>query len=121
MDRQYRIIPIYLTGNTSTHLYATQRDSGRSFIYKIEDLHFINQWRMYLYPSTFNLGKSEEYTNFKSHAEQTLVARDRLIEAAKKLQAKIEATESNVLVRSFDQELAGELQKIFDLETRIDN
>ena len=68
-----------------------------------------------------NLGKFREYNNSHSHAEQTLAARDRLIEAAKKLQAKIEATESNVLVRSFDQELAGELQKIFDLETRIDN
>jgi hypothetical protein len=121
MDRQYRIIPINLTGSTSTHLYATRRDTKGSFIYKIEDLHFINQWRMHLYPTTSNLGKSEEYTNSKSHAEQTLTARDRLIEAAKKLQAKVEATESNVLVRSFEQELAGELQKIRDLETRLDN
>ena len=121
MDRQYRIIPINLTGCTSTHLYATRRDTKGSFIYKIEDLHFINQWRMHLYPTTSNLGKSEEYTNSKSHAEQTLTARDRLIEAAKKLQAKIEATESNVLVRSLEQELIGKLQRIRSLETRLDS
>ena len=121
MDQQYRIIPIYLEGNTATHLHATRRDTGRFFIYKIEDLHFINQWRMHLYPTTSNLGKSEEYTNSESHAEQTLVARDRLIEAAKKLQAKIEATESGVLVRSLKQELEGKLQKIRSLDTRLDS
>ena len=121
MDRQYRIIPIYLEGRTATHLHASRRDTERSFIYKIEDLHLINQWRMHLYPTTSNLGKSEDYTNSKSHAEQTWVARNRLIEAAKKLQAKIEATESNVLVRSLEKELAGKLQKIRNLETRLDN
>ena len=121
MDRQYRIIPIYLEGRTATHLHASRRDTERSFIYKIEDLHFINQWRMHLYPTTSNLGKSEDYTNSKSHAEQTWVARNRLIEAAKKLQAKIDATESNVLVRSLEKELAGKLQKIRNLETRLDN
>ena len=121
MDQQYRIIPIYLEGSTATHLHATRRDTGRFFIYKLEDLHLINRWRMHLYPSTSNLGESEEYTNSNSHAEQTLAARDRLIEAAEKLQAKIEATESNVLVRSLEQELEGKLQKIRNLETRLDN
>ena len=121
MDQQYRIIPIYLEGSTATHLHATRRDTGRFFIYKLEDLHLINRWRMHLYPSTSNLGESEEYTNSNTHAEQTLAARDRLIEAAEKLQAKIEATESNVLVRSLDQELEGKLQRIRSLETRLDS
>ena len=76
---------------------------------------------MHLYPITSNLGKSREYTNFNNHAEQTLTSRDRLIEAAKKLQAKIEATESDVLVRSLGQELMGKLQKIRSLETRLDS
>ena len=121
MDQQYRIIPIYLEGRTATHLHASRRDTKSYFIFEIEDLHSINQWRMHLYPTTSNLGKSEEYTNSKSHAEQTWVERNRLIEAAKKLQAKIEATESNVLVRSLEKELAGKLQKIRNLETRLDN
>ena len=121
MDQQYRIIPIYLEGSTATHLHATRRDTGRFFIYKVEDLHLINRWRMHLYPTTSNLGNSEEYTNSKSHAELTLAARDRLIEAAEKLQAKIEATESDVLVRSLKQELEGKLQKIRSLETRLDS
>jgi len=121
MDRQYRIIPIYLEGSTATHLHATRRDTGRFFIYKVEDLHLINRWRLHLYPITSNLGKSREYTNSNSHAEQTLAARDRLVEAARKLQAKIEATESNVLVRSLEQELAGMLQKIRKLEALLDS
>ena len=121
MDRQYRIIPIYLEGSTATHLHATRRDTRGYFMYEIKDLHLINRWRMHLYPSTSNLGKSEEYTNSNTHAEQTLAARDRLIEAAEKLQAKIEATESNVLVRSLEQELEGNLQKIRSLETRLDS
>ena len=121
MDLQYRIIPVNLTGRTATHLHATRRDTGRFFIYKIEDLHLINQWRMHLFPITSNLGNSREYNNSNSHAKQTLAARDRLIEAAKKLQAKIEATESGVLVRSLEQELEGNLQKIRSLETRLNS
>ena len=121
MDRQYRIIPIHIIGRTATHLHATRRDTGRFFIYKVEDLHLINRSRMHLYPITPNLGKSREYTNSNSHAEQTLAARDRLVEAARKLQAKIEATESNVLVRSLEQELAGMLQKIRKLEALLDS
>ena len=119
MDQQYRIIPIYLEGSTATHLHATRRDTGRFFIYKLEDLHLINRWRLHLYPITSNLGKFREYNNSHSHAEQTLAERDRLIEAAKKLQAKIEATESDVLVRSLEQKLAGNLQKIRKLETSL--
>lgn len=121
MDRQYRIIPIHIIGRTATHLHATRRDTRAYFVYEIKDLHLINRWRMYLYPTTSNLGKSEEYTNSKSHAEQTLAARDRLIEAAEKLQAKIEATESNVSIRSLEQELAVILQKIRNHETRLDS
>ena len=121
MDRQYRIIPIHIMGRTATHLHATRRDTRGYFIYEIKDLHLINRCRMHLYPSTSNLGKSEEYTNSNTHAEQTLAARDRLIEAAEKLQVKIEATESNVLVRSLEQELEGKLKKIRSLETRLDS
>ena len=121
MDRQYRIIPIFLERRTATHLHATRRDTKGYFICEIEELHLINRWRMHLYPITSNLGRSREYTNSNNHAEQTLTARDRLIEAAKKLQAKIEATESDVLVRSLEQELIGKLQKIRSLETRLDS
>ena len=121
IDRHYRIIPIHIIGRTATHLHATHRDTKRFFICEIEDLHLINRWRMHLYPITSNLGKSREYTNSNSHAEQTLAARDRLVEAARKLQAKIETTESNVLVRSLEQELAGMLQKIRKLEALLDS
>ena len=121
MDCQYRIIPIYLEGRTATHLHATRRDTWGYFICEIKELHLINRWRMHLYPIASNLGKSKEHTNSNSHAEQTLASRDRLIEAAKKLQAKIEATESDVLVRSRKQELAEMLRKIRKLETRLDS
>ena len=120
MDRHYRIIPIHIIGRTATHLHATRRDTERFLICEIEDLHLIHRWRMHLYPITSNLGKSREYTNSNSHAEQTLAARDRIIEATKKLQAKIEASGSDVSVRSLQQKLAGNLQKIRDLETRLD-
>ena len=121
MDHQYRIIPIHLEGRTATHLQLTRRDSQRFFSYEIEGLHPINQWRMRLYPIASNLGKSKEYTNSNSHAEQTLAARDRLIEATEKVQAEIEAAESDVLVRSLEQGLAGNLQKISKLEARLDS
>jgi hypothetical protein len=121
MDRQYRIIPIFLERRTATHLHATRRDTKGYFICEIEDLHLINRWRMHLYPITSNLGRSKEHTNSNSHAAQTLAARDRLIEATEKLQAKIEATESNVLIRSLEQELAGMLQKIRKLEAHLDS
>ena len=119
MDRQYRIIPIHLIGRTATHLHATRRDTKRFFICEIEGLHLINRWRMLLYPITSNLGKSKGYAYSNNHAEQTLATRDRLIEATEKLQAKIEATESNVSVRSLEKELAGNLQKIRKLETSL--
>ena len=120
MDQQYRIIPIHLEKRTTTHLHITRRDTGRFFIYKIEDLHLINRCRIHLFPITSSLGGAKKYTNTNSHAEQTLTVRDRLIEATEKLQAKIEATESDVLVRSLEQELAGNLTKIRKLETRLD-
>jgi hypothetical protein len=118
MDQQYRIIPIHLEGSSDTHLHATRRDTGRFFIYKIEDLHLINRWRMKLYPITSSLTKEDTKPN--THAEQTLAVRDRLIEATEKLQAKIEASESDVEIRSHQQKLAANLQKIRDLETRLD-
>ena len=74
---------------------------------------------MHFYPVASKIGGANEYTNSNSHAEQTLAARDRLIEAAEKLQAKIEATESDVLVRSLEHKLAGNLQKIRKLETSL--
>jgi hypothetical protein len=119
MDQQYRIIPIYLEGRTATHLHASRRDTRGYFIFEIKELHLINRWRMHFYPVASKIGKANEYTNSNSHAEQTLAARDRLIEAIEKLQAKIEATESDVLVRSLEQELAGKLQKIRKLETSL--
>ena len=119
MDQQYRIIPIYLEGRTATHLHASRRDTRGYFIYQIKELHLINRWRIHLYPITSNLGKSKEYTNSNNHAEQTLAARDRLIEATEKLQAKIEATESDVLVRSLEHELAGNQRRIRQLETSL--
>ena len=118
MDQQYRIIPIHLERRTATHLHATRRDTGSFFIYKIEDLHPMSQWQIHLYPITSSLTKGDTKPN--THAEQTLAARDRLIEATEKLQAKIEASESDVEIRSLEQKLAGNLQKIRDLETRLD-
>ena len=118
MDRQYRIIPIHLEKRTATHLHITRRDTQRYYIYNIEDLHPMSQWQIRLYPITSSLTKVDTKPN--THAEQTLAARDRLIEAAKKLQAKIEASESVVEIRSLEQKLAGNLQKIRDLETRLD-
>ena len=120
MDRQYRTIPIQLEKRAATHLHITRRDTGRFFIYKIEDLHLINRWRMKLYPITSSLGAAEKYTNTNRHAEQTLAARDRLIEVTEKLQAKIEASESDVSVRSLQQKLAANLKKIRNLEARLD-
>ena len=119
IDRQYRTIPIHLKGCTATHLHATRRDTGRFFIYKIDDLHLINRWRMHLYPINSNFSKSKEYTSSNNHAKQSLATRDRLIDNTKKLQAKIEATESDVSVRSLEQELARNLQKIRKLETSL--
>ena len=118
MDRQYRIIPIHLEKRTATHLHITRRDTQRFYIYKIEDLHPMSQWQIHLYPITSSLTKGDTKPN--THAEQTLAARDRLIEATDKLQAKIEASESDVEIRSLEQKLAGNLQKIRDLETRLD-
>ena len=118
MDRQYRIIPIHLEKRTATHLHITRRDTQRYYIYNIEDLHPMSQWQIRLYPITSSLTKVDTKPN--THAEQTLAARDRLIEDIKKLQAKVEASGSDVSVRSLQQKLAGNLQKIRDLETRLD-
>jgi hypothetical protein len=118
MDQQYRIIPIHLEKRTATHLHITRRDNQRFYIYKIEDLHLINRWRMKLYPITSSLTKEDTKPN--THAEQTLAVRDRLIEATEKLQAKIEASESDVEIRSHQQKLAANLKKIRNLEARMD-
>lgn len=118
MDRQYRTIPIQLEKRAATHLHITRRDTGRFFIYKIEDLHLINRWRMKLYPITSSLTKEDTKPN--THAEQTLAVRDRLIEATEKLQAKIEASESDVEIRSHQQKLAANLKEIRNLEARLD-
>jgi hypothetical protein len=118
MDQQYRIIPIHLEKRTATHLHITRRDTHRFYVYKIEDLHPINRWRMKLYPITSSLTKEDTKPN--THAEQTLAVRDRLIEATEKLQAKIEASESDVEIRSHQQKLAANLKKIRNLEARLD-
>jgi acetolactate synthase small subunit len=118
MDQQYRIIPIHLEKRTATHLHITRRDTQRFYVYKIEDLHPMSQWQIRLYPITSSLTKGD--TKPSTHAEQTLAARDRLIEATEKLQAKIEGSESDVSARSLEQKLAGNLQKIRNFEARLD-
>ena len=117
MDQQYRIIPIHLERRTATHLHATRRDTGSFFIYKIEDLHPMSQWQIHLYPITSSLNKSEE--NGNSHHVNTLAARDRLIEDNKKLEAKIGAAESDVKIRSLEQEVERNLEKILKLEASL--
>ena len=119
MNRQYRIIPIHLEGRTATHLHITRRDSQRFFSYEIEGLHPINQWRMHLYPVASHLGEIQEHSNFNTHVEQTLGARDRLIEATEKVQAEIQVAESDILIRSLERDLARNLQKIRVLETNL--
>ena len=119
MDQQYRIIPIHLERRTATHLHITRRDTQRFYIYKIEDLHPMSQWQIHLYPITSRLSKADG-DGLGGHDVTTLATRDRLIEANKKLQAKIEAAESDVLVRSLEREVERNLQKIRDLETRLD-
>jgi hypothetical protein len=121
MDRQYRIIPIHLEGRTATHLHITRRDTQRFFTYEIEGLHPINQLRMRLYPVASHLSKAKEYINSNSHIEQTLAARDRLIEATEKLQAEIQATESDILIRSLERELERKLQKVRAFEGSLRN
>jgi len=120
IDRQYRVIPIRLEGRNATHLHATRRDTGRFFTYEIKDLHLINQWRMHLYPVASKIDGAIERSNSNTHAEQTLAARDRLIEATKKLQTKIEDAESDSLRRSLEQEVARKLQNIRNLETNLE-
>jgi hypothetical protein len=78
----------------------------------------MSQWQIRLYPITSSLTKGD--TKPSTHAEQTLAARDRLIEATEKLQAKIEGSESDVSARSLEQKLAGNLQKIRNFEARLD-
>ena len=117
MDQQYRIIPIHLESRNATHLHATRRDTGRFFIYKIEDLHPMSQWQIHLYPITSDLIKAKEDVN--NHHVNTLAARDRLIEDNKKLEAKIEASESDVEVRSLEREMERNLEKILKLEASL--
>ena len=120
MDRQYRIIPIHLEGRTATHLHITRRDTQRFFTYEIEGLHPINQWRMHLYPVASHLGEVQEHSDSNTYTEQTLAARDRLIEATENLQAKIQAAELDIQIRSLERDLARNLQKIRALETLLD-
>ena len=117
MDRQYRTIPIQLEKRTATHLHITRRDTQRFYIYKIEDLHPMSQWQIHLYPITSSLSKAKEDGN--NHHVNTLAARDRLIEDNKKLEAKIEATESDVEVRSLGREVERNLEKILKLEASL--
>ena len=121
MDKQYRIIPIRLEGRTATHLHITRRDTGRFFTYEIKNLHLMCQWQMGLYPVIFKIGKANEPNLSKIHAEQTLAARDRLIEENEVLISKIEDTESDILIRSLEKKLTTNLKKIRDLESRIED
>ena len=117
MDRQYRTIPIQLEKRTATHLHITRRDTGRFFIYKIEDLHPMSQWQVQLCPITSNLMEPKERAN--SHHVNTLAARDRLIEDNKKLEAKIGVAESDIEVRSLEREVERNLEKILKLEASL--
>ena len=120
MDRQYRTIPIHLEKRTATHLHITRRDTQRFYIYKIEDLHPMSQWQIHLYPITSNLNKAEKKEDDIHPTDPTLAARDRLIEANKKLEAKIEAAESDVEIRSLEREVERNLEKIRKLEASLD-
>ena len=117
MDQQYRIIPIHLEKRTATHLHITRSDTQSFHIYKIEDLHPMSQWQIHLYPITSGLIKAKEDVN--NHHVNTLAARDRLIEDNKKLEAKIEAAESDVEVRSLGREVERNLEKILKLEASL--
>jgi|GEM_PF-1376186 len=119
MDQQYRIIPIHLEKRTATHLHITRSDTQSFHIYKIEDLHPMSQWQIHLYPITSNLIEAEERVD--SHHANTLAARDRLIEANKKLQVEIMAAESDILSRSLGREVERNLEKIRKLETSLKN
>ena len=119
MDKQYRIIPVHLEGRTATHLHITRRDTARFFTYEINDLHLLSQWQMRLYPVMFKIGKTNEPNLSKIHAEQTLAARDRLIEENEDLLSKTGDTESVILIRSLEKKITKNLKKIRDLESRI--
>ena len=117
MDRQYRIIPIHLEKRTATHLHITRRDTQRFYVYKIDDLHPMSQWQIKLYPTTSNLKEPEERDN--GHHVNTLAARDRLIEAIKKLRVEIMATESDIEIRSLEREAERNLERIRKLEESL--
>jgi len=112
IDKQYRIIPIQLEGRTATQLYFNRGDTGHFFTYEIKDLHPMSQWQMRLYPIISKTGKAKEPSLSRIHAEQTLAARNRLIEANEEVLAKIELTESDVEIRSLEQKVARNLVKI---------
>ena len=114
INTHYRIIPIHLEKRNATHLHITRRDTQRFYVYKIDDLHPMSQWQIKLYPTTSNLKEPEERDN--GHYVNTLAARDRLIEANKKLRDEIMATESDIEIRSLERELERNLERILKLE-----
>jgi hypothetical protein len=118
MDQQYRIIPIHLEKRTTTHLHITRRDTGRFFIYKIEDLHPMSQWQIQLYPITSS-GNKEEGEEEEEGDPSWSSSHDRLIEDIKKLRVRIGASESGVEIRSLEREVERKLEKIRKLETSL--
>ena len=114
MDRQYRTIPIQLEKRTTTHLHITRRDTGRFFIYKIEDLHPMSQWQIQLYPITSSVNKDKEEGD-----PGWSYSHDRLIEEIKKLRVRIGASESDIEVRSLEREVERNLERIRKLETSL--
>lgn len=117
MDRQYRTIPIQLEGRTATQLYFNRGDTGHFFTYEIKDLHPMNQWQMCLYPIISKIVKAKEPSLSKIHAEQTLAARNRLIEGNEQVLAEIEVSESDVEIRSLEQEITRNSVRIRALES----
>jgi len=114
MDRQFRTIPIHLEKRTTTHLHITRRDTGRFFIYKIEDLHPMSQWQIQLYPITSSVNKDKEEGD-----PSWSYSHDRLIEEIKKLRVRIGASESDIEVRSLEREVERNLERIRKLETSL--
>lgn len=119
IDKQYRIIPIQLEGRTATQLYFNRGDIEGFFTYEIKDLHPMSQWQMRLYPIISKTGKAKEPSLSRIHAEQTLAARNRLIDANEEVLAKIELTESDVEIRSLEQKVARNLVKIRTLQSSL--
>jgi hypothetical protein len=119
LDKHYRMLAVRLQGRTATHLHAIRSDNQRFFTYPIKDLHPIHQWRMQLYPIETGLNRANLSSGPSTHSEQTLQARDRLIERVQRLQTKLDASESATQQRSLEQEIERHRARIQQLENSL--